>query len=296
MAPGLFDESDSDDDGAVPAGAAATLAANDDEGEDPLDAYMNSLAAAPAAADSAPAVTQGGRLDMDAEDEATSHWEVTAATSASDTHQGLLPPPEDRGDRYATASAKEAAAREARAAMSNTFVAVGGSNSGKKRQQAPGEHPQQPDGHDDDEEEAKRRQAHEEVDPLEHINHGDVRYAPFQRAFYRPPDTAEGAAWRREHEVVCAPSVDPVLGFGELSVDGGGAAPADGEEERGAVFPPALTTAIARAGYDAPTLVQSQTLAVALSGRDALITVRLLRLRDRGVVHFLPRAYHWDIV
>jgi len=33
---------------------------------------------------------------------------------------------------------------------------------------------------------------------------------------------------------------------------------------------------IAKCGYDLPTLVQSQTLSVALSGHDAVITVRVL--------------------
>jgi len=41
-----------------------------------------------------------------------------------------------------------------------------------------------------------------------------------------------------------------------------------------AVFPEELLRAIAQSGYDSPTLVQSQTLSVALSGHDALITVR----------------------
>jgi len=117
---------------------------------------------------------------------------------------------------------------------------------------------------------------HQEIDPLERVNHNKIKYENFRRAFYTAPNTDMGRMWRKEHEVVCTPPFDPILGFGDL-VDGGGDGYGDGygdgrKGEGNAVFPEELVRAIARAGYDSPTLVQSQTLSVALSGRDALIT------------------------
>lgn len=111
---------------------------------------------------------------------------------------------------------------------------------------------------------------HQEVDPLEKINHNTIQYSPFNRVFYKPSNTDMGKGWREEHEVVCTPShFDPVLGFGELL---GG----DSDDDNAHVFPEELVRTIAKSGYDTPTLVQSQTLSVALSGNDALITVRCL--------------------
>ncbi|KAL9178639.1 hypothetical protein ACHAXT_001977 [Thalassiosira profunda] len=263
---GLFDDSSDSDDAAPPLSAGAALggAARDEEEEDPLDAYMNSLEAPPRSTHARSGGGGGGRLDVDAEDEATSHWRTLPKKGGESRGGGRLLPKHEGGDGSAASSlyggrhhSQTAGQSEARAAMAGTFV-----RAGEKKGEAAAKY----NGGDDDEEEldnlhsVRKKQAemlHREVDPLEHVDHQKLHYDAFRRAFYSPNDTPAGRGWRTTHEVVLTPShFDPILGFGELA----------------GVFPEELTRAIAKAGYDAPTLVQSQTLPVALSGNDALIT------------------------
>jgi len=221
---------------------------------------------------------------MEAEDEATSHWELPSKSSKDDgasTNSRLLPKykgeenGEDEDEFGSRFNNKSHAHQEAKAAMSNTFVRAGA----KKQQQKSGKHDAATQDNDDEDEDdddddnftklqkarAHQQQLkHEEIDPLERIDHKSISYTTFRRSFYTAPNTTAGREWREQHEVTCTPSnhgandvnFDPILGFGELSD----------------IFPEELTREIAKAGYDSPTLVQSQTLSVALSGNDALIT------------------------
>jgi len=249
---GLFDESDSDDD--VPTTAKNTV---EDEEEDPLEAYMNSLNDNDNETSSNNNNNCGGegRLDVEAEDEATSHWNIDKPkVNGSGSNSGrLLPKHEDNGKQKA----------ESTATMSG-FVRAGGN---KQSYQDNTQH----DNNDDSDKftnlkevrQHQKQMIHTEIDPLEKINHNSIQYNTFNKIFYKSNNTKEGYAWRKEHDVVCTPSnFDPILGFGELSATGN----SDG------VFPEELVRTIAQSGYDAPTIVQSQTLSVALSGNDALIT------------------------
>lgn len=299
---GLFDESDSDNDAANnnTGGDKANAGGYDDdeEEEDPLDAYMNSLATTKI--DNAGAGGGGGRLDVDAEDEATSHWEVAGvgpARGSTGTSKLLLEEYDaNKVPAATTATAKtswEKSAAEAQYGMSNTFVRAG-TGLGEGGVVADDE----ADTDDDDnmditklrkaKEEQHLQMLHQEVDPLERIDHKSIQYGAFERVFYHPTNTPAGHAWRKEHDVVCSPpNFDPILGFGELGGGSGSVSGEDGGRESStAVFPEELLRAIAQSGYDSPTLVQSQTLSVALSGHDALITVR-----SQGVVinmHSIP--------
>ncbi|KAL7539455.1 hypothetical protein ACHAXR_009301 [Thalassiosira sp. AJA248-18] len=277
---GLFDE-ESDSDDAGPTAASSTnnsTGGNNEEDyeeeEDPLDAYMKSLDAggAQSTTSSTKNSSGGGRLDVDAEDEATSHWETASKTKSSGGARLLLPKHEggEEEDVGFPGESKSLHVHEARSAMSSTFVRAGGTKTQSASKDKAG-------GYDDDDDDdfdnlhkvrkQQQQMLHQEVDPLEHIDHKNIRYDSFQRVFYTPSDTKAGAAWRKEHEVVCTPSnFDPVLGFGDLGGVGAGQATAS------TVFPEELIRTIAQSGYDSPTLVQSQTLSVALSGNDALIT------------------------
>lgn len=121
---------------------------------------------------------------------------------------------------------------------------------------------------------------------------------PFAKCFWEGSDTARGRKWRQDHAVILCPSsssssqtnsnnptnthskrgigmeakhenetsrgtnnkafqtMDPILDFSELR----------------SVFGDPLLAELAKQNYTTPTLVQSQTLPVALSGWDALIT------------------------
>ena len=252
---GLFDESDSDDD--IPATANKSCGVEDEE-EDTLEAYMNSLNDNDNASSSNNNYNNcsggEGRLDVDAEDEATSHWNVDEpnVNGSGSGSSKLLPKHEDTNVK-----------QKAESTTMSGFVRAGGNN----------KQPSQDNTQDDDDDkftnlkevrEHQKQMIHTEIDPLESINHNTIQYNTFNKIFYKPNNTKEGHAWRKEHDVICTPSnFDPILGFGELSGSDG-------------VFPDELIKTIAQSGYDAPTIVQSQTLSVALSGNDALITVSVM--------------------
>ena len=251
---GLFDESDSDDD--VPT-TSNKVGGVEDEEEDPLEAYMNSLNDndnATSSNNNNNCAGGEGRLDVDAEDEATSHWNIDEPKVNGGSSSKLLPKHEDNGKLKAESSTT----------MSG-FVRAGGNN--KQPSQDNTQEEEDKFTNLKDVREHQKQMIHTEIDPLEKINHNSIQYNTFNKIFYNSNDTKEGHAWRKEHDVVCTPSnFDPILGFGELSSDG--------------VFPEELIRTIAQSGYDAPTIVQSQTLSVALSGNDALITVSFISIAE----------------
>ena len=233
---GLFDESDSDETDGTHTAVANGGGVDDDE-EDPLEAYMKSLDAESATTPKT-ASSGGGRLDVDAEDEATSHWDIKQPNkkSSGDANGRLLPKYEsvEEEDSFGGSNKFQA---QARSAMSNTFVRAGGSKGQTTSKDTGGAAGDDDEDDFDNLQKVRKRQQqmlHQEVEPLERIDHKKVRYDSFRRVFYTPSDTEAGHAWRKEHEVVCTPSsFDPILGFGELGSGGG-------DDQDGAVFPRSL--------------------------------------------------------
>lgn len=247
---GLFDEESSDDE-RTPSAAQGTCDDYEDD-EDPLDAFMNSLDDNTAARTQTEKSSSGGRLDVEAEDEATSHWNVAPLkqnekSKLADSKK-LLDCHQD-ADYYDS----QASGNSARIAMSNTFIRAGANTKSSRRGT---KHVLDEYDNEDRIQKHQQRILHQEIDPLDKISHDGIKYSAFRRNFYSPNNTSAGVAWRKQHDIVCNPSnFDPILGFGEVEI-----------------FPEELLQAIATSGYDSPTLVQSQTLPVAISGHDALIT------------------------
>ena len=236
---GLFDEESSEDE--RPLSAAHQDKLDDDDGDvDPLDAFMNSLGDSTAATE---VKKSGGRLDVEAEEEATSHWNVPSRQSDSSQLAGSKLLDSDQDVYY---DSKVASARND---MSNTFVRAGGN----KQSSGGGKRTLEDDDYITEDDDQKRY--NQEIDPLERISHDGVKYESFRRIFFNPENTSAGKDWRKRHDIICNPPVDPILGFNQVDI-----------------FPEEMLRAIAKAGYDTPTLVQSQTLSVAISGHDALIT------------------------
>ena len=294
---GLFDESDSDEDDKRPPsctninggiiGSSGGIEGEEEEEEDALDAYMKSLDDnGPTAKNNNASGGGGGRLDVEAEDEATSHWEV-ATKSSSKVNTTLLPKHEHDISSQDINNSK-GFTKSVNSMEAHGFVRAGATTKAQSSASQTNINNDMNNEDDDDDQftnlnkvrEHQVQLLHSEIDPLDKINHSTIQYNTFNRIFYKPSDTKEGHAWRKEHDVICNPSYfDPILGFGELSstnnannvVVGGGNG--DSYNNGGGVFPEELIRTIAQQGYDAPTLVQSQTLPVALSGNDALITV-----------------------
>jgi hypothetical protein len=252
---GWFSDDSGDEDPAVP--SSSNNPQNEDEDEDPLDAYMNSLDSA-AAANHRQSRPSGQRLDHDAEDEATSHWENKRPHVGTSSASRLLPTgaraelQEDDDGETATAHA-----REARLAMSTTFVKAGD----KRKPHQDDQHPHSQENDEEDEEPSLQQLSqqhqemhHQEITPLEKINHTTIQYHPFRKLFIPPKNSPTSLQWRTSHDITCTPPIDPILYF-------------DPE-----IFPAEIINRIAKSGYESPTLVQAQTLGVALAGRDGLIT------------------------
>ena len=86
----------------------------------------------------------------------------------------------------------------------------------------------------------------------------NIPRAPFEKVFWTAQDTPRGRQWRQENDVRCSIPIDPIHEFNQLHE----------------LFGHALLDTIAQKGYTKPTLVQSQTLPVALAGHDCLVTAQ----------------------
>lgn len=217
---GWFDDDDDSEEEEEPQTMAA--AENDEhEQDDPLDAYMKSLDAAANndAATTTTSTARTGRLDMDNEDEATSHWHggTTESTIATKNHRR-----QDDDEEEGNA---------AQQALDSMFHRAGSNN---------------------------RKDKKEDNFKLAPVHHEEMTYPDFEKSFYTPSDTSRGHEWRQEHEITCLPgTIDRILSFHEC---------------RSTLGDDLYDKIHLKAGFTTPTLVQSQTLPVALSGHDALVT------------------------
>lgn len=293
---GWFDDSDSDGDGGASnkssydLGGTAAAATNnnvqdkqdaEEDEVDPLDAFMldNQAKADQDVKDSKRRADEGddgestsnvnnsnkrSRLDVDNEEESTSHWTDRAASSATSTNIGdasrkrLIPgydKDEGRGnDQSTTASyTRSGEAVLAAASMAATFRKGGDDYAAAANTKTE----EQDLGDPDSIAKLAQQQQHQEIDPLAKVDHRGVTYNSFERKFFSPLSLSQsGQQWRKDNEVSCSLSVDPILNFKDIS----------------AVLQQEIMDYLIKSGYQSPTLVQSQTLPVALSGNDCIVT------------------------
>ena len=211
-----------------------------DQDEDPLDAYMKTLGDIKSTNKNPIANTfSETRLDVDNEDEATSHW-------VGNNNNNITEPPLNEGSDNKGGMAFRS--------MQCTFD----------------KSPDQESGGSTTMIEDRR-----EVDiRLQHVQHDQVGYARFQKVLLPMSDchgaiernvqggtscstacrnTSEGHKWRKENQVTCHPPLDPVIELRDI-------------------LPDQVLTWNATKKITKPTLVQSQTLGVALCGKDAIVT------------------------
>lgn len=215
------------------------------EEEDPLDAYMKSLDASTntAAANN----NKAGRLDLDNEDEATSHWKTSDETKK----KGANDDEDNGGEVDEDGFVKRSAV--AKRALHQTFHKAGAKKGGD-------------DSGDDNNDKIRSKQ----VDiQLEQVNHQQMNYEPFEKVFWKPPtptldssNNNQHFSWRQQHGITLQPpqyqnQFAPIYDFLEL---------------KGEVMEDVLLDHIRKSGYHHPTPVQAQTLPIALGGHDALIT------------------------
>ena len=91
---------------------------------------------------------------------------------------------------------------------------------------------------------------------LDVLHHDEIQYNAFYKVFLDRTETPLGHVWRQQEGVLCTPiPFDPITSFQSISALLGD-----------------MHDRIRSSGYITPTPVQAQTLAVALAGRDALVT------------------------
>jgi ATP-dependent RNA helicase DDX42 len=245
-----------------------------DEEDDPLDAYMKSLANPPLSSSSTVSTgphhlskTKMARLDVENEDEATSHW--TEVTRTNNNSNG-------DGDDHATTShfnpegnnldAWETSA-SARAALDSTFHKAGSTSTSTS--------------------------THSNVDiTLTPIHHETMNYAKIKKCLItienngslssssRTHDTSAGHAWRQEHQVTCHPPIDPVLEYdllSSLSSSSSSTEPSPSSSSSSSfsyrsILPDSFPRWCQKQSYTSLTPVQAQTLPVAFHGYNSIIT------------------------
>ncbi len=203
--------------------ANSTTDGNDDvKEEDPLDAFMRNLnndVKNSARDDGDHTRENNRRLDVDNEDEATSHWRV------GDNKQNGITSSEPAVD----SSARDMASR----ALQRNF------------------------------QKASDQQGDVDI-RLQAVAHDQMKYAKIQKCLFgagaealNARNTPEGHQWRTEHQVTCQPpTLDPVYDFAELRD----------------VLPEQVHAWNSMKNLTNPTPVQSQTMGVALCGKDAIVT------------------------
>jgi hypothetical protein len=104
---------------------------------------------------------------------------------------------------------------------------------------------------------------------LDVVHHDQIKYPPFRKILLDPKDTPVGYAWRQREGVLCTPiAFDPIVSFQAMEA----ATQYAYHAARSKSDLEDLQERIRSSGYTSPTPVQAQTLAVALAGRDALVT------------------------
>ena len=213
----------------------------EEEEEDALDAYMKSLGNSESeTTKKRPSSPSIGRLDVENEDEATSHWETQQQQQQQQQHNDYDDNNNDNDDSNNELSQSDSA-REAAYMLESTF------HRASNQQQQLDE-----DGKD-----------HRQVNiQLQRVQHDQMNYANFKKCFlvmdksnkYR--NSHEGNKWRKENHVYCNPPLDPIYDFAELKD----------------IVPDQILEWNTSKNITQPTTVQSQTLGVALAGKDVIVT------------------------
>ena len=257
-------------------------AENNESEEDPLDAYMKTLETAANTTSSvkkndtdhrgascsgaAGDASTTGRLDVDNEDEATSHWVNTEGTNSTSVRNGKDASTSSDSISTSTNNAPDNTAR----GMASRALQRDFQKASDQQQQQQQQYNQQGD-----------------VDiKLQRVQHDQMKYAQIQKCLFSTTshqdpnknerndennndannndittttsrNTTEGHEWRKENQVTCQPpTLDPIYEFAELRD----------------ILPEEVLAWNSIKNLTKPTLVQSQTMGVALCGRDAIVT------------------------
>eukprot|EP00977_Amphora_coffeiformis_P011411 scaffold2765_cov165-Amphora_coffeaeformis.AAC.5 len=250
---GWFDGDDSSEDEKQKA-ATRTAKPDDDDEEDPLDAFMQSLGEQQQQRLTAAADNskpKACRMDIHQETEESEDQDVSFKV----VQRELVPDKEeDNGS-----PGEDGRASRARQALDAMFRPAGASKKAAN------------DGEEEEEPHNPHDWSRVGVPELPQAATASA-YATVRHQFWHPTDTAQGAAWRRQQKVHCTAAIDPILSFDALK----------------SVFTPNLLETTRK--YPQPTAVQSQTMPVAMAGRDVLVTAATGQ--GKTLAYLWPAAVH----
>lgn len=110
---------------------------------------------------------------------------------------------------------------------------------------------------------------------MDKVQHEQAQYEAFVKDFWKASDSPQGHQWRVRNSVTCVPgTIDPIVEFAEI----------------GSLLGEDFLSALTKKGYKNPTPVQSQTLSVALCGKDALVTAETGS--GKTLAYVWPMAVH----
>ena len=315
---GWFDESDDDESDKKDSKQIEKEQNKSDVGEevDPLDAYMASLSSNDetknANKTSKPKVE---RLDYENEEEATSHWTTTSTSNPGGNNTvsggkyndsaGTVPPMEENPSSLGVASIythSSTVVKEAAKSLSSTFHRAGvapttthtmpGSLTMNKTKRAAAN---DLDAYDSDSNTdlAPQKKQKDTIEPLPAINHSEIHYEPFRRTFYDPhtnlcDKSISASSWRTEHSISVTtsstdstlphpPSLTPLITpFKSTPLSN--------------ILPDAIVKYLTNNNLQKPTLVQAQTLPIALAGHDIIVTASTGS--GKTFAYLLPMVVH----
>lgn len=262
---GWFDGESSSEDEKAPAAPTQSNAhkEEEEEHEDPLDAFMQSLndAEASSSVKTNTVKTQSTASRMDMQDD-LDFIQDTLETTATDAVQSTSQRNSEETPAVPSSYASQERAKRARQALDSTFQKAGASK-----------HSQEID------QDSVPSNPHDWAQvgvPTLSTTHSSTHYVAVRKQFWEPTHSAQGVAWRKEHEVHCSANIDPLL--------------VSSFEPLRSIVTPGTWTALQKQGFHQPTTVQRQTLPVALAGNNVLVTAPTGQ--GKTLAYVLPMVIH----
>ena len=307
---GWFDESDDEEsENEVVDQAKITTGAD----EDPLDAYMASIASI-----ESNAFTKSGcskrnkrqksrveRLDYENEEEATSHWVATSSVSTKSliNHLDL-----EENHSNATTSHVESSdsAKQAAASLSSTFHRAGMKPTKTNKKSNNSQKKQYENEYSSDDSNVgtnlklclKHKNVDNTIEPLPPVDHSQIKYHPFRKSFLDASKTemmteSKLHSWRSQHSISVS-SIDNGDPNHPLSI-----APIltpFSSPPLSNIIPSSILQHLTTNHLIKPTLVQAQTFPIALAGLDTIVTAstgsgKTMAYLIPMVVHCLDQPY-----
>jgi len=244
------------------------------EEEDPLDAYMKSLSSSSSKGGGADADADAdkkkgyGRLDMDNEEEATAHWKLSSTKTVSSSIEN------EKEDFFSTADTMSNSSSSLKESSSNNILSKIFHKAGEAAKKTPSSNENLTDGnsfYDEDDEidsdinmqaiMAQKRKR--DIDPLEKMDHSNKKYSHFRKCLLSEQNRQ---LFHQQGKLLLVPSDDDI-DSNTVSIQS-----LFSDKDSNCLLPPEILAYLEKNKYQMATPVQLQSIPVALTGKDILVT------------------------